>query len=65
MDLSKTLRLVGIVLDAQPKAIIERIAQKETVFLSKGETVEGAVLEDILEDKVILSYQDEKVELTQ
>ena len=62
-DWTKQLRLVGIVLDADPKAIIEDINSNQTLFLSKGDSVNNAVLKEILEDKVILMYNNQEVEL--
>ena len=64
-DLSKQFKLVGIVLDRDPKAIIEDLRTKETLFMSKGERIGDAVLQDIQEDKAIFLYNNEKIELSQ
>lgn len=64
VDLSKELTLVGIVLDEEPKAIIESLKDKETYFLQVGETVNGATLMSIEEQKVILDFNGTKVELS-
>ena len=63
IDLGKDLKLVGIVLDKDPKAIIEDLRSNQTIFLSKGERIGEAVVSEIREDKVILIYNEEKVEL--
>ena len=58
------LRLVGILLDNNPKAIFENGTTRETLFLSQGEKFGEAVLEDIQEGKAIFRYKGQKVELT-
>lgn len=64
-DLQRKLKLVGIVLDEDPKAIIEDLEAHQTHFLSVGESVGDARVEEILEGKVILTVNEEKVELVQ
>ena len=64
-DLNKQLKLVGILLDEDSKAIMENVQTKETVFLSVGDNIVGATLEEIREDKVIFRVNDEKVEFVQ
>ncbi len=64
-EFSKQLKLIGVVLDEDPKAIIEDTKTRETVFLSVGESISGAVIEEIKEGKVILRLNEEKVELLQ
>lgn len=63
-DLSQELRLVGIVLDDQPQAVIEDIRNKETIFLRKGEQHGDIILEDVQAGKVTIRYHQELVELT-
>jgi hypothetical protein len=63
LELAKNLRVVGILLDADPKAIIEDMAMKQTFFVSPGDRVGGALLEEIREDRVILIFNEERVEL--
>ncbi len=62
--LSKRLKVVGILLDEDPKAIIEDLETKQTFFLSPKERVGDIVVDEILEDKVIVIFNEEKVELT-
>lgn len=63
VELAKNLKVVGILLDAEPKAIIEDVAMKQTFFVSPGEHVGGALLEEVKEDRVILIFNEERVEL--
>jgi len=58
-----SLTLVGIVLDEIPQAIIEDKKDKKSYFLNKGDYVGEVKIEDILEGKVIISYEDEEFEL--
>ena len=63
VDISQQLRLIGIVLDQDPKAIVEDLKGKQTVFLSEGEFWGEIQLEEIRADRVIFVTHDEKVEL--
>jgi len=65
VDFIKKLKLVGIVLDATPEAIIEDTQAKQTLFLHPGELIDDAIVEDIQESKVILKYQNQRIELVQ
>jgi len=60
-----SLKLVGIILDKNPEAIVEDPKKRETLFLRKGDEIEGAIVEEILEGKVIFLYEGRKVELVQ
>ena len=62
--LSQQLKIVGIVLDQDPKAILEDIKSQQTFFVSEGEEVMGATLKQIQEDKLIFIYNGQRVELT-
>jgi len=62
-DLTRELRLVGIVLDGDPKAAVEDLKEKETVFMSEGERIRDALLEKIEEGRVIFVTDNERVEL--
>ena len=64
MALQSRLHIVGIVLDENSKAIIEDSQIGQTFFVSVGEEIAGAVVEDINEEKVTLKYNNERVELT-
>lgn len=62
-ELAKQLKLVGILLDKDPKAIVEDLATHQTFFVSPGERIGNAVVGEIRQDKVILIFGQEKVEL--
>ncbi len=63
LEIGKSLKLVGILLDSDPKAIIEEAATQQTFFVSVGERIGEALVEEIREDRVILIFHEEKVEL--
>ena len=59
------LTLTGIVPGTPAQAIIEDTQTQKTYFLSVGQAVvEGAVLEQVLDNRVVLDLQGEKIELT-
>lgn len=62
--LHKRIKLIGILIDSDSKAIVEDLKEKQTHFLSKGESLGSAVLEDIQEDKVLFRYANEIIEMT-
>jgi len=64
-DLEKDIRLVGIVLDKNPKAIVEDVKSEDTSFLSIGDEIRGAKLIEVLEGKAIFDYNGQKVEIIQ
>jgi len=63
-DLSQNLKLVGIILDDNPVAVVEDRNKKETVFLSLGQRIGDAILQEIREGKAIFLYRGNNVELT-
>ena len=62
-ELVKQLKLVGILLDKDPKAIVEDLGTRQTFFVSPGEKIGSAIVSEVREDKVILIFGQEKVEL--
>jgi type II secretory pathway component PulC len=64
ISLSSQMQIKGILLDKDPKVVIHEQASDETVILSVGESINGAVVKDIKEDKVTFSYNNQQVELT-
>ncbi|HPB67634.1 MAG TPA: hypothetical protein PLT76_06565 [Candidatus Omnitrophota bacterium] len=56
-------RLRGIVLDQHPQALVEDLAQKETLFLSPGEPMGEGILREVREDRVIVVVHDSSLEL--
>jgi type II secretory pathway component PulC len=64
-QLASRLTLMGIVAGEQPQAIIEDAETKKTYFVTAGQVVaDGAVLEQVLDNRVILDFEGEKIELT-
>ncbi|HBR14546.1 MAG TPA: hypothetical protein DD723_03250 [Candidatus Omnitrophica bacterium] len=57
------LKVVGIVLGDVPEAIVEDLQTHETVFLKRGERLGEALVDEILKDKVIFVYNNQRVEL--
>ena len=59
------LTLTGIIAGDPAQAIIEDSQTKKTYFLTAGQaTADGAVLKQILDNRVILDLDGEKIELT-
>lgn len=63
--LASRLTLMGVVSGESPQAIIEDSETKKTYFVTVGQTVtEGATLEKVLDNRVILDLNGEKIELS-
>ena len=63
--LSSRLTLMGIVAGNPAQAIIEDSQTKKTYFVTTGQAVvDDAVLEQVLDNRVILDLRGEKIELT-
>ena len=63
--LTSRLSLMGIISGNPAQAIIEDGQTKKTYFVTVGQAiVEGAVLDQVLDNRVILDLQGEKIELT-
>lgn len=62
-SLTENLVLVGILWSGNPQAMIEDTALNKTHVLSKGDTVKGILIKDILRDKVILNYKGRDMEM--
>lgn len=64
-ELAARLTLMGIVSGEPAQAIIEDTQTKKTYFVQVGQAVvEGAVLEQVLDNRVILNFKGEQIELT-
>jgi hypothetical protein len=61
--LAGTLRIAGILLGPVPQVMIENKEANETLFLKKGDIINKLTVEDIFQDRVVLSYEGETVEL--
>ena len=62
-EMIKGLSLVGISWGKEPVAMIEDSEAKKTYFLKKGMRINKFKIEDILKDRVILSFEGKKIEL--
>ena len=56
-------KLVGISWGKEPIVMIESKYEKRTYFLKKGDSMGQFKIKDILEDRVILDYNEELIEL--
>ncbi|MBU0469602.1 MAG: hypothetical protein KKD07_01365 [Candidatus Omnitrophica bacterium] len=63
LDIRRKIRLVGVLLDSNPTAIIEDIDKHKTLFMSIGDTLDGAVLEEIQEGKAIFLQDNDRIEI--
>ena len=61
--MAEQVGLVGIIAGDNPQAIIEDKKAQKTYYLNKGQSFNGYVVEDILEDKVVLDYEGKKISL--
>ncbi len=59
----QNLILVGIISGKNPQAIIEDKKEGKTHFINVGDTIGQLQVEDIREDKVILNYRGERLDL--
>ena len=63
-DLTKDLKLVGIMPGDIPQAIIEDKKNNQTLFLKEGETINDIKIKNISTGKVVLARNDEIVTLS-
>ena len=61
---SEQLGLVGVIAGDNPQAIIEDKKAQKTYYLSKGQSLDGYVVEEIYEDRVVLSYEGKNSSLS-
>lgn len=57
------LKVVGIIWSDTPQVIIEDEKEARTYLLNRAGKVRGARIKEILKDRVILSYDDQEIEL--
>ncbi len=62
-ELAKDLTLVGIYMGRYPEVMIEVKGEEKTYFLKQGDEIKGIKIKVILEDRVILEYQGEEMDL--
>lgn len=64
ITLASRLTLMGIVSGAPPQAIIEDAQTNKTYFVTEGQRiVGGAVLREVLDNRVLLELNGERIEL--
>ncbi len=63
-EFKRQYKLVGIVMDQQPKAILEDSKTQISLFVIRGEKIGEGVVEEIQEGKVVVSLGGEKIEFT-
>lgn len=63
IKMSDNFKLVGISWGQEPQAMVEDSKSQKVYFLKTGDNIGGFKVKDILENKVILSYQGETIEL--
>lgn len=63
LDVTETLKLVGISWSNDPDAIIEDTKDTKTFFVKTGQKIGEVKVQAIFKDKVVLSYQGEETEL--
>ncbi len=62
-EIMQDLKLVGISWGKESIAMVESKKEKRTYFLKKGDNIGQFKISDILEDRVILDYKGELIEL--
>jgi hypothetical protein len=63
-EMTKDLRLVGIIPGNEPQAIIEDKKSQQTLFLKQGESISGLELKQISSGRVILGYGEDTITLS-
>jgi hypothetical protein len=63
MELTQSLKLVGISWSNDPDAMIEDTKSTRTFFVKRGQMVGEVKIKDIAKDKVVLTYDGEEMEL--
>lgn len=59
------LKLRGVVIDDQPQAVIFDVVQNRSFVLNVGESIQGAVLKNVQQGRVVLENGGQTVELIQ
>lgn len=62
-DLKTLIKISGILMGESPQVIVEDIKNHQTFFLSPGESVLGAAVEEIQADRVIFNFNGNTVEM--
>lgn len=62
-EVSKNLKLVGIIWSKKPQVMIEVKKENKTLLLNEGDAIDNITVKQILRDKVILSLEGNEIEL--
>ena len=63
-DIAGTIGLVGIIAGDNPQAVLEDKKSQKTYYVTKGESFNGFLVEEISQGKVLLDYQGKKIALS-
>lgn len=63
IDAVSKFKVVGIILDGNPQAVLQDRQDNRSVFVHQGDHVAGFLVKDIREGKVVLSTQNHEWEL--
>ena len=63
-DAAGNIGLVGIIAGDNPQAVIEDKKSQKTYYMTKGESFNGFIVEEITQNRVILDYQGKKIALS-
>lgn len=63
VEVTQSLKLVGISWSDDPDAMIEDTQAQKTHFVKKGQMIGNLKVQAIFKDKVVLSYDGEEIEL--
>lgn len=62
-EFTSDYKVAGVLLDKNPMAVIEGVKKKKVFFLSLGESIDGFKIIKVLEDKIILEKQNQRIEI--
>ncbi len=62
-ELTKDYRLQGVILGAEPEAIIQNARTQKTIFVKKGGLLDELTVKEIKEGSIVLAYLGEEIRL--
>ncbi|MEI6438070.1 MAG: hypothetical protein WCO69_04915 [Candidatus Omnitrophota bacterium] len=62
-EITAKYKVVGIVMDKDPQAVIEDVKNNSTLFLSRGDALGEGRIESIRSGKVVVAFGNQKVDL--
>jgi hypothetical protein len=62
-DYTKNIKVTGLMLTSNPKAIVKNQSTHETLVLSIGDKIEDLILKDIQKNKLIFDHQGQTLEI--